>query len=359
MNKTSPLVLIIPSYNPDHHLLTLLQKLRQSSESGSDILLVDDGSDPQTAPIFKEAQEKYGCFLLRHEENQGKGRALKTAFADFLSRYPEDVGVVTVDSDGQHKADDVAACAEELRENPHSLIVGCRQFDRTTTPPDIRRKNAAACKMLKLMGGVSLSDIQSGLRGIPTEFVRHLVDVPGERFDFELNMLMESRQCHIPIKELPIQSIEENGCTSSVNPLLNLLVLYKKFIKFAFSSVSCFVIDILLFSVFVRLLKHFRIADYILIATVAARIISSLTNYLMNRHFVFTSHAFKDMTTKATFIKFYLAEICQMMLSATLVSIIYGWVGAFETLIKVVVDAILFFLNYPVQQRWVFTEKKK
>lgn len=73
-------------------------------------------------PIFSEVERVYDCELLRHPVNLGKGRALKTAFMHILNTYPDCAGVVTVDADGQHKARDVAACAEALMKHPDCLF---------------------------------------------------------------------------------------------------------------------------------------------------------------------------------------------------------------------------------------------
>lgn len=373
MRQTAEVLLVIPSYNPDDRLIRLLAELtrrrddpaRVSGESSPpppfDVVIVDDGSGPQYSPIFETAEREYGCRVLRHAVNLGKGRALKTAFNYFLTAYPGTAGVVTVDSDGQHGADDVLACAARLAEKPHSLIVGYRRYTEDAAVPKRNRLlNTLTCKMLKAMCGIGVSDSQTGLRGIPAEFVRHLMNVPGERFDFELNMLIESKQENIPMAEIPIQSIEGNNC--SVSPAHSLLYLWnisKRFLKFAASSITCFGIDITSFTVFVLVFKRYALPQHILWATILSRVLSSLANYLINRHFVFANARTNRVYSKTTLIKYYSAEAAEMLLSAALVSLVYRWLGAFETVIKIVVDGTLFFLNYPVQQFWVFRRKKQ
>ena len=115
-------VVVIPSLNPDAKLLSTVCSLR--NEGFTRIVVLDDGSRPETVAIFSQVEREYGCEMLRHPLNLGKGRALKTAFMHVLNTCPDCVGVVTVDADGQHKAEDVAACAKALMEHPECLVLG-------------------------------------------------------------------------------------------------------------------------------------------------------------------------------------------------------------------------------------------
>ena len=133
-------------------------------------------------------------------------------------------------------------------------------------------------------------------------------------------------------------------------------ILGKKFVKFLFASLSSFVIDILLFHLFVFLFKDAFTALYITMATVGARVISAVYNYLINYKFVFKSRASKSVSLA----KYALLAIVQMLLSAGLVSLIVFLIpGAWETLVKIIVDTVLFLLSYSIQQRFVFSSKSK
>ena len=94
----------------------------------------------------------------------------------------------------------------------------------------------------------------------------------------------------------------------------------------------------------------FQIVPHILLATVAARILSGVTNFLLNRNFVFTD---KGRISRA-FLR-YLAVFClNMLLSALLTSSLHVWLGFSDNTIKIPVDIALFFVNYQLQRRWVF-----
>ena len=124
--------IVIPSYEPDEKLIRLLGKLRDAGFVN--IVLVDDGSGSAYGHFFEEAEKVYGCQVLQHAVNQGKGRALKTAFNFCLKEFPEAPGVITADSDGQHTPECILSCAAMLAEHPEALVLGCRCFDGEDVP---------------------------------------------------------------------------------------------------------------------------------------------------------------------------------------------------------------------------------
>ena len=108
------LAIVLPSLNPDRKFTAVVDGL---IEAGFEkIVIVNDGSDEQHNEPFKKAQGYSQCHVLTHEENKGKGRALKTAFEYILSELPDMKGVVTIDGDGQHLTKDIVACGEKMLE---------------------------------------------------------------------------------------------------------------------------------------------------------------------------------------------------------------------------------------------------
>ena len=124
--------IVIPSYEPDEKLLGLLKRLRENGFVH--IVVVDDGSGESYTHFFKEAREAYQCKVLHHAVNQGKGRALKTAFNFCLQEFQDLIGVITADSDGQHTPECILSCAQALISNPDSLILGSRCFEGDDVP---------------------------------------------------------------------------------------------------------------------------------------------------------------------------------------------------------------------------------
>lgn len=391
--------IIIPSYEPDEKLPGLLKKLRETGFQN--IILVDDGSGKEYAHFFKEAEDVYGCVVLHHAVNQGKGRALKTAFnyclQEFCTPQERDTlqergmlqerdtlqergmlqerdtlqerdrlqegdilkvcgalpGAITADSDGQHSPECILACVDALIAHPDSLILGCRCFEGNDVPARSEFGNKCTRVVMKYLTGITVSDTQTGLRGIPASFMEQLLMVKGERFEFETNMLLETKSRHVPILEIPIQTIyiEENK-TSHFNPIKDSFKIYMIFGKFLFSSLSSSVVDLVLFSMLCFVMRGMRWGGitYITAATVLARILSALYNYLLNLKMVFQS----DSPIKNTLPRYALLAVVQMSLSAFLVGMLYPLFGGAEVLVKIPVDIFLFFLSFVIQREFVY-----
>lgn len=349
---------IIPAYEPDEKLLTLLGQLKEAGIRN--MIVVDDGSGSGYQELFRRAEETEGCMVLHHAVNLGKGRALKTAFNACLLRFPGLCGCVTADSDGQHTPRDILACMRKLWENPEALVLGCRNFDAADVPVRSSFGNKCTRKVFGYLVGLSVSDTQTGLRAIPAPFMRALMNVRGERFEYETNMLIETKNLSVPILEVPVETIylEENK-TSHFNPVKDSIRIYMVFGKFLFSSLSSSVLDLLLFALFCRILQEasgfFTGLPYIVGATVLARVISAVYNFLLNYKVVFRSNA----NLAATAVKYFALAVCQMFCSAFLVNELFGLLGGHEVAVKIPVDVLLFFLSFVIQREFVYRKKER
>ena len=244
---------LIPAYQPDEKLITLLEELNANTDY--DIFVVNDGSRKECDEIFNAAA-RYSTILV-HEVNRGKGAALKTGIS-YILENTDCEGVVTLDSDGQHTVTDTKRTVEALEEHPDSLIVGGRLF---TGKVPLRSKfgNAVTRGVFKMSTGVGVHDTQTGLRAFSRKLMPELAELKGDRYEYEMNVLLECTEKSIPIFEIPIETIyiEENK-SSHFNPLKDSWKIYKLIIKFGAptlllfiaSSLLSFVIDFLLFSLF-------------------------------------------------------------------------------------------------------------
>lgn len=355
---------IIPSYEPDEKLITLLTALQETGIRH--VVVVDDGSGARYASFFARAAAFENCEVLRHAVNLGKGRALKTAFNHCLLTYggasgsgaAAFCGCVTADSDGQHTPSDILACMRSLSENPESLILGCRDFDGPQVPARSSFGNKCTRQVFRYLLGLSVSDTQTGLRAIPAFFMKKLMEVKGERFEYETNMLIETKNLNIPILEVPVKTIyiEENK-TSHFNPIRDSLRIYLVFGKFLFSSLSSSVVDLLLFHFFCTLLYTPEGGlwgmPYIIVSTIFARVISAVYNFFINYKVVFQSRERIAVTAA----KYFLLAVCQMMCSALLVNGLYGLLGGVEVAVKMPVDVFLFFVSFLFQREFVYRKK--
>ena len=361
-NTDKKVAIIIPALDPDTRLMPYVTRLLD--EGFERIILIDDGSKDKsnfdTSGMTPEYQNK--VVRLTHYINLGKGRALKNAFNYFMNMSDADeyCGAITVDSDGQHSVEDTVNIRKTLEEDDRSLILGMRDFDSENVPFKSRNGNRITRNVFRLLHGVKLNDTQTGLRAFPKSIIPYFIDLAGERFEYETNMLIFSARNYIPIKEIPIQTIYENNNSGThFNPIRDSFAIYKllfgTFFKYALSSMFSFVIDILFFRLGLTILASIGVeeAGKILYATIAARIISSICNFLMNRNVVFKS----SEKTWITLIKYYALCIVQMGASAGLVYLIFSVLPIPETVIKIVVDAFLFIISFNIQKRFIFKSK--
>lgn len=339
---------IIPAYNPDEELF--LKFAKEVVANFSKIVVIDDGSKEECASTFSKIEQlDEKIKILKHSVNLGKGRALKTAFNFVLNEYKDCVGVVAADCDGQHGIEDVIKCAKTLQEKPSSLIIGVRDFNKKDVPFKSRYGNKITRLIFKLFIGLSIKDTQTGLRALSTELMKKFLATNGERYEYETNMLIECKEHNIPIEQVPISTIYiEKNQTSKFNPIKDSLSIYKLFGKYIISAVSSFVIDVILFNIFLLLLNKYEVPNSIIIATVVARILSSLYNFKVNAKMVF-----KNMSNKSL-IKYIILVLIQMLVSAFCVNYASTIVPINVTFIKIIVDIVIFMVNFVVQREIVF-----
>ena len=339
--------IIIPSLDPDEKVfLPFIDKL---AKKFSNIIIVDDGSKNELKSVFNKVENK--CVILRHYKNMGKGRALKTAINYILNNYKQVDTIVTADSDGQHAIDDIVACAKTSIENPDAYILGCRNIKGKNVPFKSKYGNLITRGVMRLFVGINISDTQTGLRAMSSKVAAKFLTTIGERFEYETNTLIECKMKSIPIVEVPIETIYINDNSGShFNPFKDSISIYKLFFKYILSAASSFILDVILFTIFYKLLDNSNSA---FIATVMARIISSLYNFFVNSKLVF-----KNMS-RSSFIKYVLLVIIQMFVSACSVNYFGRLLPINILVIKIAVDTIIFVVNFIVQREFVFKDRKK
>ena len=351
------IAIVIPALDPDDTMVDLVKGL---AEAGfHHLILVDDGGEIANRSFFRTCKEEYGCKVIRHVLNFGKGIAIKSAFNHILEELPQLAGAVTADCDGQHTVEDIDTCAKLCASHPESLVMGCRGFDDREIPLRSRFGNKCTKIILKLLTGLKVSDTQTGLRGMSMALIReHFVTTKGERYEYEMNMLLEARDYRIPIEEFTIRTIYiEKNESSHFNPFRDSIRIYKVFIKFMLSSFSSFLIDILMYWLLGYLLRPifgeesliWGVSSLILFRTLGARLISSIYNYMMNKTQVFKNRSKSPMTL----VKYYFLAAVQLTVSALLVNYALLFIP-YSTVRKVIIDTMLFALSFVIQREWVF-----
>ena len=341
--------LVIPAYEPDEHLVQLLTDM--SGTRTFTILVVNDGSPEKYDEIF-ESVKKYGT-VLTHKKNMGKGAALKTAFT-----YIEQINkgrwgiVVTADADGQHLREDIMAVYNAAASHPGELVIGSRRL-KGRVPLKSRLGNTITRYIFRLSTGKKVYDTQSGLRGFPVDFLQFMCSVEGQRYDYEMNMLLEGTE-YFSVREIPIKTIYLNkNAASHFRPLRDAVLIYKNLLKFAAASFIGFLLDYGIYAVLISLLVQLPAETRLIISNVIARICSASANYAINRNYVFRDSG-NVLKTGAE----YFALSGFILLAGTWALAGIGGSGLVDPYIaKVLVDGSMFLLSWSVQQRFIFKRK--
>ena len=362
------ITVIIPSLDPDEKLGQVVDGLLAAGFR--DIVLVNDGSHEEHLRPFLDAAAHPEVTVLTHDVNQGKGRALKTAFAWCIRNRPEIDGVVTVDGDNQHSAKDVRACAEAMSRRPEKVWLGVRDFSLEQVPLRSRFGNTVTRCVMRLACGVRFTDTQTGLRAISARYLPLMCRIEGERYEYETQMLLSLHTEKIGVGEVLIDTvyIEENQ-TSHFNTLKDSWRIYKlifrhmfrsvrSFAAFAASSIICFLLDNGLFTLLnAVVLSRWADGGREFAATVGARAVSSVLNFLLNRNLVFHSREGAGKSAP----RYFLLALVQCGISALLVYLLNNLLqlpNVMETAIKLPVDTVLFLFSYWIQKKWVFRDKQ-
>lgn len=354
------MVVLIPAYEPGQRLVRLVDDLRVA-RGDLPIVVVDDGSGPSFDGVFDEI-EASGCLVLRHARNRGKGHALKAGAALAAERFPGEP-VVTADCDGQHTPADILRVADavadasadgaddasvEASTTRAAIVLGVRRFDGA----DVPRRSAVGNRMSRLvfrgMTGYDVRDTQTGLRGYPAAAIPWLLDVSGDRFEYEFRVLLGARAAGFRLAQVNVETVYLDGnATSHFRVVADSLRVARPIVRFAVSSMLAFLIDTTVFLV----LQVFT--GSLLVAVVGARAVSGSVNFAVNRAHVFERGRRVSLRSAAG----RYAALAVVLLAAN-----YGVIDALTTIgvpvlaAKLATEAALFVVSFDLQRSIVFTD---
>lgn len=202
---------VIPVYN---NAATVRDVVMGCRAFLSQVLVIDDGSTDADLSLLLAGT---GAAVVRHQKNQGKGRALLTA----LNYVSEKQGrfMITIDGDGQHHPADLQKFFPLLEEDENSLIIGCRDFSAPNIPGKSRFGRDFANFWLRIETGQCVGDCQSGFRAYPVKHFKQL-RFTGSHYDFETEALTRAAWAGLSLKQVDIGVYypEEGKRVSSFRP---------------------------------------------------------------------------------------------------------------------------------------------
>lgn len=341
------IAVIIPAYRPNRSVIDVVRRLQRDMSPSSPIVVVDDGSGSDYAPIFEELAS-LSVTVLRNAVNLGKGGALKNGINHALATHPELIGVVTADADGQHLAEDIRAVAAALKNSPDRLFLGVRSF-RADVPFRSKFGNQMTRAVLYLFNGLSLRDTQTGLRGLVREAAARCLRIPSNGYEFELEMILREHSAGTRIVEIPITTVYEPGNpTSHFSPVFDSARIYFVFVRFLGLSLTVSALDFVIYAVAFAALGE--VAPSMLIA----RSIAAVIFFVAAKRVVFKARG--SVVRQAALFALLVAGILAMTIPfiSMLVDSGFNPIGA-----KAIAEATLFVANFAIQRLIVFRKAER
>ncbi|MDA8721277.1 glycosyltransferase family 2 protein, partial [Nitrosopumilus sp.] len=200
----------IPAYNEEKNISEIIQKLQKITTK---IIVCDDGSTDSTGDIAKEM----GALVIQHKKNLGYGAAIRSIF--LKAREEKSKFLITLDSDGQHRIEDIQNILEPLQTGKADLVIGSRFLNNDGKNVPLYRK--IGIKILTKLANTSLedniTDSQSGFRGYSEKIIQTIT--PSESgMGVSNEILIKVSKQGFKIAEVPI-IILYDGDTSTHNPI--------------------------------------------------------------------------------------------------------------------------------------------
>jgi glycosyltransferase involved in cell wall biosynthesis len=187
---------LLPTYN---NSTTIGGVINQVLEYTSDICVVNDGSTDNTLQVIEQFTD---IKLLTYSKNKGKGWALRKGF-EFARNCGYDY-VITMDTDGQHFAEDLPVMLDALEQYKDAIIVGARNMNQSSVPGKSSFGNKFSNFWFELETGIKLPDTQSGYRLYP---VKHLEKLRffTYKYEFEIEVLVRGAWSGLQVLSVPVK----------------------------------------------------------------------------------------------------------------------------------------------------------
>lgn len=349
------MIILIPAYKPDQSLVRLVHALK-AQDASAEILVIDDGSGSTYAPIFAELHLD-GAIVRTHPVNRGKGAALRTGIEWAQTNRPGEI-LVTADADGQHLPQDIFRAgvrAESLAASgQRAIVLGVRTKpdpnageEGTKVPLRSKIGNSATVGFFALATGARVADTQTGLRGFTPQILDWLLQIPGDKYEYEFSMLLRATRADVELVQVPIVKVYEPGNpTSHFRPLQDSALIYAPLLAFLASSfLTGFLVDAIALFVLVGM------GAPLLAAVVGARVISALTNFTVNR--IIMHDGGSRPSTSSSLVRYATLAVGILAANAALMEALTG-LGASLLVAKILTELILIPVSFAVQRRWVF-----
>ena len=193
--KEYKICVIVPTYNNASVLPAVLRDVLRFTD---DIIVVNDGAIDDTEKVLQE----FSVVKIGYETNRGKGFAIRTGFKKAI-----ELGycyAITIDSDGQHFADDLIAFTNALPLHTNAIIIGARNMDQSSVPGKSSFGNKFSNFWFWFETGIRMPDTQSGYRLYPLNALKE-ISFFTRKYEFEIEVLVRSAWRDVEVTSVPVK----------------------------------------------------------------------------------------------------------------------------------------------------------
>jgi putative flippase GtrA len=188
--------------------------------------------------------------------------------------------------------------------------------------------------------------------------VSNLINIRGDRYEYEMNVLLTCTKNNTLITEVPIDTIyhdQTNSC-SHFRAVRDSLRIYGTILAFSGASLVSFLLDYLLFSILIRVIGLRFTEEIALIgANIGARFLSAGFNYYLNSTFVFR---YKEKRARSL-LRYIMLACFILILNTVILYCLHDYVGINKALAKLVTEMMLFVISFMVQKSFIFNKRRK
>lgn len=211
MNKKAKVLVIIPAYNEETNIASIINEVREKA-SQADILVVDDGSKDKTAEIARHLDVR----VVSHPFNLGIGGAVQTGLM-IAKKWGYDIAV-QVDGDGQHDPAFVYTLIKPIAEEKADISIGSRYLNNANVNISLMRHIGVRffSWLTTKISGRQITDCSSGFRALSKRAIglfayEYPVDFP------DAEALIFASRAGLKLVEIPVKFRGRNGGKSSLH----------------------------------------------------------------------------------------------------------------------------------------------
>jgi glycosyltransferase involved in cell wall biosynthesis len=213
----SQTVAVIPAYHDEKNIGDIVRRTGQQLDH---VLVIDDGSNDGTAQRARDA----GAEVIVHNQNRGKGEAIKTGLRHCLAR--EVTWVILLDSDGQHLPEEIERFLSAAASATQPMLFVGNRMDNASAMPFIRRVvNRYMSRRISHLCGQRIPDSQCGFRMLHRQLIPELLG-GGDRFDYDTEVLIIASRKRYRIEPVPITTVYSDQ-VSNIHPVRDAFRFFK------------------------------------------------------------------------------------------------------------------------------------